>query len=275
MPETDLDIDFNPREFVVPTGWFIDGTFWEHIDENCSVPSSTSCKTRFYVPTARAKKGWPEKIKLTFNVEPWVVYDMAVLNLPNEITAEEIEEHRLNMNKYLVKSLKDPTPVGPPDKLSVREYLSRKSLSLQAFLCWGNRTFEDLSEKEKRICQWTEDYGFLWDHRDGEGLLFPHPKDDKALKFEVIKEYFFHLREFPQLILSVAQEPNTDKAVYGFRREGSLDWPFDKIWTGVEYDDNHKPRPRYLAMKDEGVEEMIIKPMNKLVRNIEYLLQKD
>ncbi len=272
MIESELDIDFNPSDFVVPSDWFIDNSFWEHLDENCGVPSS--CKTRFYIPTARAKKGWPEKLEQFFGVKPWVVYDPSVLNLQNEISVEEIEACRLNMNKYLVESLENMKPVPPPDKLSVQRYLRNKSLSITAGLCWGEK-WENLTEKEQRISRWTEAYGFLWDHRDGKGVLFPGPKDEMALKFEVMNEYFFHTKQFPPLILCVAQEPNTDRAIYGFRREASLDWPFDKMQVGFEHNEHGKIiGPKIVTLSDEAVENNIVNPMNKLIRNIEYILEK-
>ena len=274
MAQPELDVDFNPSEFVVPSNWLIDNSFWEHINENCTVPSSPSCKARFYVPTVRAQKGWPEKLRQHFGVEPWVIYDPAVLNLPNEITAEEIEACRLNINKYVIKSLEDPTPVGPPEKLSVQRYLEHESTSILARLSFGGK-WENLTEKQRRISRWRADYGFLWDHRDGAGVLFPGPKDEKALKFEVLNEYFFHLKQFPQLILSVGQEPNTDRAIFGFRREASLDWPFDRVQVGFEYDSQGKiTGPKCATLPDRMVENGIVGPMNSLIANLEYFIQK-
>ena len=271
MVETEIDHNFSPLEFVVPSNWFIDRTFWEYIDENLSIPSL--CKTRFYIPTTRAKKGWPEKLKQYFSVEPSVSFDSEIINLPNEITAEEIEEHRKGMNKYVVESVKNPVPIGPPEKLSVERYLQSKKFEL-LFRVDTKEAWESLTPKEKRIYRWTRDYGFLWDHRDGKGTLFPGPRDLKALKFEVISEYFFHVPSFNQLILSVACEPNTDKAIYGFRREARLDWPPDKIWTGVEYAENKKPHPKLANIPDEVVEKNIVFPINKLISNLEYVLSK-
>jgi len=270
MSEQDIDINFNPLDFVVPGNWLIDDSFWEHLDENSTIPSN--CKTRFYIPQIRAKKGWPEKLKQYFNIGPWLVYDPKVINLPDEITAEEIEEHRKGMNKYLIKSREDMTPVPPPEKLDVRDYLRAKSTEIMGRLCWSSVKWEDLTEKEQRIYQWKSDYGFLWDHRDGSGVLFPQPKDLKALKFEVINEYFFYVRDFPSLILSVGCEPNSDRAIYGFRREASMDWPPDKIWNGWEYDENKKPHPKYINFPDETVEKRIVLPINNLLRNLEYTL---
>lgn len=278
MVEQEIDINFSPLEFLVPTDWFIDGTFWEHIDDKMSVPSS--CQTKFYIPTTRARKGWPEKLKQIYGVEPQAVYETSVLNLPNEITAEEIEAHRKGMNKYLIKSREDPTPVGPPSKLSVQEYLRSKRMKLIANLSFTNnqeetkQVWERMTEKEKRIFRWKEDYGFLWDHREGKGTFFPEPRDIQALKFETTCEYFFHIPEFPLLILSLGCEPNTDRAIYGLRREARLDWPFDKIWTGVEHDNLGKPRPRYASITNTVVENKIILPMNQLIRNLEYILSK-
>jgi hypothetical protein len=276
MAEQEIDVNFNPQEFLVPENWFIDGTFWEHIDQNMSVPSV--CKTKFYIPQKRAKKSWPEKLKQFYGIEPQAVYETSVLNLPNEITAEEIETHRRGMNKYLVKSIEDPTPIGPPDKLSVQNYLRSKRMELIGKLSFTTseeqtkRIWDRMTEKEKRIYRWTKDYGFLWDHREGKGVLFSEPKGIEALKFETTCEYFFHLPDFPLLILSVGCEPNTDKAIYGFRREARLDWPFDKIWTGVEHDENGKPRPRYIDTPEKAVEQNIVLPMNRLIQNLEYIL---
>ena len=55
MIEQDIDVNFSPLEFLVPRNWFIDNSFWEYLDENSSIPSN--CKTKFYVPKIRAKKG--------------------------------------------------------------------------------------------------------------------------------------------------------------------------------------------------------------------------
>jgi len=279
MAEQEIDINFGPADYLVPERFFIDRTFWEHIDEHMSVPSSKNCP-RFYVPQTRARKGWTEKLKVRFGVEPFIEYDPAVLNLPNEITAEEIEAFRKDMNKYLVESLENPVPVPPPEKVSVQEYLRHKSTSLTARLCFADdderakRIWNSFSEKEKRIYRWTEDYGFLWDHRDGKGMLFPAPKDDSALKFETTCEYFFQVPSFPQLILSLGCEPNTERAIYGLRREASLDWPFDKIWLGPGVDENGKPKAKMASIPDETVRRQIVEPMNSLIRNIEYLISR-
>ena len=176
------------------------------------------------------------------------------------------------MNKYLVKRLKDLTPVGPPEKLSPEEYLRSKSMRLITELSLTSKKFEDLSEKEQRICRWKQDYGFLWDHREGTGVLFPGPRNLKALKFEVMNEYFFHVPEFPRLILSVGCEPNSDRAIYGFRREASMDWPPDRLWNGWEYDENKKPHPKYIDFPNEAVEKGMVLPMNYLIKNLEYAL---
>lgn len=227
MAEQEIDINFNPLEFVIPH-MFIDKNFWEHIDGNMSVP--TSCSERFYVPNTRARKDWPEKLKQFYNVEPYVVYDSSVVNLPAEITAQEIELHRKGMNKYFIESVENPVPVPPPEKLQVEDYLFSKHLELM--LTVGTKEeYKHLNDKEKRIYRWDRNYGFLWDHRRAKGALFPQPESLSALEFETTCEYFFHIPEFPKLILSLGCEPNTDKAIYGFRREASLDWPFDKIWT--------------------------------------------
>lgn len=278
MAEQEIDINFSPQEFLVPSNWFIDGTFWEHIDDKMSVPSS--CQTKFYIPTTRAKKDWPEKLKQLYGIEPQAFYDPKILTLPEEITAEEIEAYRKGMNKYLIKSLKDPTPVGPPSKLSAQEYLRSKRIQLIAELSFTSteeetkRVWERMTEKEKRIYHWKEDYGFLWDHRDGKGTFFPEPRDVQALKFETTCEYFFHIPEFPLLILSLGCEPNTDRAIYGFRREARLDWPFDRVWTGVEHDEKGKPRPRYVNLPEQAVAQKIFLPMNRLIKNLEYVLSK-
>ena len=86
--EEQIDVDFNPTEYLIPKGYFIDRTFWEHIDENMDVPSKSEMK--FYVPTIRARKGWMEKLKQVYNLEPQTVYESSIVNLPEEITAEEI-----------------------------------------------------------------------------------------------------------------------------------------------------------------------------------------
>jgi hypothetical protein len=272
MAETDIDINFSPLEFVTPS-MFIDKTFWEHLDVHSSIPSSPTAKFAFYVPQTRAKKGWPEKLKQFYNVEPHVVYDSAVISLPNEISAEEIEKHRLGMNEYVIESAENPVPVPPPERLAVEDYLQSKKFELM-FKVGTKEEFDKLTEKEKRIYQWDKNYGFLWDHREGKGVFFPQARDLKALKFEVVSEYFFHTPEFPRLILSVGCEPNSDQAIYGFRREASLDWPPDKVWTGVEFDANRKPKPRYVSYPDDVVAQKLVLPMNSLIRNLEYVLSK-
>lgn len=241
-------------------------------------------RVKFYVPQKRAMKDWPDFLKLKFDIEEDVFYDPAIVGLPSTLSPGQIEEVRKNMYKYVIKSIEDPTPVSPPKTLQPEdalESIKMRILARRSFQdfnkMFGNvsREVAPLSEWEQKVIQWRKGYGFLVPYTKMTGVLFPTPSGDDALQHEVVREYFFHIKDSPLsgIILSVAQEPNTDRAIYGLRRDMRTDWVFSD--------------PRFFDGKTAIIDGMIIngkakgipvdvtsfvEKMNYLTRNLEELL---
>ena len=174
------------------------------------------------------------------------------------------------MNKYVVKSLEDPTQIGPPDHITATECLLYLQMRLFGFES-AQETLEMLGQKkekreltdwEKKLKIWRPGYGFLYDYRDRVGFLFPkaHEKD---YKHEIIKEYFFHIPDsyFSGVILSLAQEPNSDRPFWGLRRDLATDWPFDGEKTAIRLFSDNSPVKNF------------VEQMNSLIINLENIIQ--
>jgi len=217
----DFDINLYHLPFEVP----VDANLWA--DLNDGVSENSLSKQGFRIPSQRAMKEWDEMLKVKFGISEHVFYDPEIVGLPSEVTAEELERARLNWCSRLVS---DGKPVPPPESITPEQYLI--SRQFQIFLKQDRilaelmkRGISEISEEERRIAVWRPGFGFLWDYHQGEGLLQSRPKNESILRYEAIREYFFHHPLSPGIVLSVAQEPNSDRAIWGLRRDLFTDFP--------------------------------------------------
>lgn len=257
-----MDFKINLEDYALPKNSFVDATFWEQIDKDTSIPSNPLAK-RFYVPSRISKRGWIEKLETVYGIKPWFVFDSKIANLPNEIPFEELEKERLECNKYVVRSMKDQTPLPPPEKVDSIRYLAGKNMELHL----QRPKWEDLTDFEKRVLQWRKDYGLLWDHRKASGLLFPMAKPED-MKFEIDRELFFRIPEQSGLVLSLAREINSERPIYGFRREGFLDWPFDIFRDGFEYVDGKRTKLKWSSASPEKISP-VVEGVDRLTKFLE------
>ena len=223
--------EFNPLDYTVSSNYPVSNDIW--IELNGKEKEFLITSKPFYVPTKNAKKCWPEKIKAVYGIEESIYYDCEISGLPNRVTEEMLEEKRKNYWKCLIDENGNPWP--PPEKISPEDYLESEQMRIMAsqsaeglMEMFGKRgEKKELTEFEKKILQWRPGYGFLYEIGETEGVFFPRPKEIDSFKYEIVREYLFHLPKFPDLILSLAQEPNTDRAIWGFRRSLALDLPLE------------------------------------------------
>lgn len=221
------NIAFNPQDYQDHCPMPIDGSFWVELDGNEDVPTTTT--RRFYHPSSKAKHGWAEKLEV-YGVQPFFVLNPEVCALPLTLSPDVIEQTRLGMNKYVVRSLKDRTPVPPPEKLEAEACLETLKMRAICEMSFSGKKYEDLTSFEQNVLEWHSGYGFLWDHRQNEGVLFPRPGEKTRLKHEIDREYLFQMPGFHHVVISLARTPNFEKAVWGLRRTADTDWPFDKMY---------------------------------------------
>ncbi len=277
-PEFDInDYVFDQRQHRLG----IDGTFWAEL--------SSLEHAGFYLPTSKPKARWNEKLATQFNVKEYIYYNPQTVGLPYTLTAEKIAEIEERRGRYQVQFEGDTAPVQPRKPLTAQEALQSVQISLMAKRSARNlirmhdksKTVPEFTEWEKRVLSWRPGYGFLTHYKDMKGSLFPVPAGDESLKHEVVREYFFHLKPkeflhsyFSGVILSVAQQPNTDKAIYGFRRDLSTDWILgdERFFDGETAILNGV----YVQGEVHGGTSIPVKPfverMNYLIKNLEELL---
>lgn len=204
-----VEIDLNQSS--VKPGTTIEYPFWEELDRNCSVPSHP-CAERFYIPRRVGKRGWVERIQENYEIKPWFVFDSEVGNLLYEVQ----------------KNVAEPV-----------KWLKTKQVELQCELAqfekWTKprKNFQDLTNFEKKLLKWGEDYGLLWDHRFGAGQLFSMARE-KDMQYEIDREFLFHT-SYEGLVLSLSREINSERPVYGFRKQPFLEWPFDISEEGLKF----------------------------------------
>lgn len=293
---------------------FVSNDLWEELDGNESVPVST--KMRFRHPKRILRKDWPDILKMVYDIEPNISYDPKVSGLILEITpemlAKEIAEHeksyrqpnyRFDSEEQREEFIKNMAKgMTPQNYIQGKQYglrlemMEQEETTIPGIKKIKQRFYEDLTDFEKRILQWEPEYGVLIDHRAKSKGLFPQGKD-QDIKYEIEREYFFHLPTYPELFISLAQEINTNKAIWGLRRSMGLDWPFDSptnerrpgglSWTELEkrihpdlkkhVEENWK-RAGITYQKDNSsgnknmeVESMVTE-MNQFLLNLEQML---
>jgi hypothetical protein len=222
---------------------FVANDLWEELDGNESVPVSTPM--RFYHPRKNLRKDWPSILKMRYGIEENAFYDTRVSGLILEVTPEmlaneiaENEERYRNNWVFASEYERENFIKSEREQTTAQTYLQGRKYGLQLEMMDQEETtipgikkreqrfYEDLTDFEKRVLQWSPEYGFLIDHRKKEGDFFPQGKD-QDIKYEIEREYFFHLPSYPELFISLAQEINTNRAIWGLRRSMGLDWPFD------------------------------------------------
>jgi len=268
-----IEIGFNPTEYVVEN-FPVSNDMWVELDGNERVPAST--KKRFYTPSKNAKKDWPEMLKVKYGIEEYAFYDPKITGLFLEVTKEMIEEGNNNRFKCLKFVDDDGKEVQPelPRIDDAENYLISKQAGLAGRLAAENliRVFgtkkakEELKKKkltnfEKKLDQWHPGYGFLYKNRE---VMFARSIPQEELKYEIVREYLFHIREAPDVLISLAQEPNTDRAFWGLRRSLRLDWPFDSA----------KNTFRQVIEGEFSSVDNYIGKMNNLLENLEYIVTK-
>lgn len=251
---------------------FVSNDLWEELDGNESVPVSTPM--RFRHPKKNLRKDWPNILKMVYGIEPNISYDTRVSGLILEITPEMLaEEIAENEERYrnnwvfsseyereeFIKREREQTTAqtylqGKKYNL-IMETMDQEETTIKGIKKIKQRFYEDLTDFEKRVLQWEPEYGILIDHRKKEGDFFPQGKD-QDIKYEIEREYFFSLPTYPELFVSLAQEINTNRAIWGLRRSMGLDWPFDSP--------TNERRPDKV---NETVEEM-----NQFLLNLEQML---
>jgi len=219
-------MEFNPKDFSYNGGFGIDFSFWT------SIASEDARGNSFRIPSQRLNVNWPAILREDYEVNN-IYYDPRITSLHLEVTHDMVNKKKSKM--YVSLSRIDGKTFAPSDSLSPEQWLQSEKMrilgrrSAKSLLhSLGEYAQEEkLIEFEERILQWQRGYGFLVDYGDMKGLLFPVPKDDSALKYEVIREFFFHLpyNSLSGVILSIGEEPNSNKAIWGFRRDMATDWP--------------------------------------------------
>ncbi len=279
--------DFNPRKFLFNFGerrFPIDCTFWAELN---------NAGLDLYLPQKRAKRGWPSRLKEEYGITEHVYYDSAIVGLPLTLTREQIEGARLGMNRYLIKSAGDLSPVSPPKSITaeqalqymqIRLYARQSALEIMQSLKESKSAMPapELTDWEKKVLSWRRGYGFLVPYDCMVGVFLPFPKDESSLKYEVVREYFFQTPDklglldeyFRGIALSIAQEPNSDKAIFGLRRDLRTDWVFgdprfcdgQTAHIGGMWVNDHVEGGRSVAI------EPFVEQMNYLIRNLEEVL---
>ena len=285
-------------------GWpLVSNDLWVELDGNEDVPVSTP--TRFYHPTKNLKEDWPEHLKLIHWVEENIYYDTKVSGLLLEITDEMLEEKR-NQDEKLHREIYHFDSPAEKEKFIKRErelvtpesYIQSRKCGLildmldsPAVNLHGLKNptqKKEFTDFEERVYKWSPDYGTLTDYRKKEGVLFPKGKD-KDIKYDVLREYFFHVPSYPELFISLAQEMNTNRGIWGLKRSGGLDWPFDsptndrrpgstelrrmkEIPIGLQ-DIVRCNNPFYSGSTDEAASvELVMRDLNNFLMKLEDLL---
>lgn len=296
---------FSPREYTYSGRLPLDATFWAEL-------SPEDKKGRFgnqglLIPRSKLSRNWARTLRVV-GVDPSITYDSRVVGLPNTVTREMIEREKQDRRKYVVENLNSSEPVQFEGEVTAESVIQSKKAQLAARLAARSfgimRVDSKLTEFEQLLLQWHPGYGFLWDYSTNVGAIFPEPRDDSALKYEVVREFLFHIppekaeyptnakvtaenlgndkillrllrekkglepKELSQLspmeifhsfegfkfsdlasmsisvteaiqsntgiILSLAEEPNTNRAIWGFRRDLATDWPGNFIAPFVE-----------------------------------------
>jgi len=217
---------FNPKEFEYQSNLPIDNSFWIEIND----PSFLSSK--LYIPKNALNKNWPDKLMNEYEIEKFAFYDPEIVALPLRVTKEMIEEansERLQYPKLINARTGKSMPLPPiRDAVEFIEHLKISSFAKLAVERIRNPDARTaLSDFKIKATKWNPDYGFLVSFRDAKGWPFPRARDINDKKYEVVREFFFHVPEGfnSGIILSVAQEPNTNRAIWGFRRDFLTDWP--------------------------------------------------
>jgi len=264
-----MNVTFDPRDYYFEYGMPVDGTFWIELNGKEEVPVST--KKRFYTPSHKAKKEWNEMLKFIYQIEEHVFYDPAITGLINNIPFKMKVEVQKN-HDYLMNAHKELFSF-PEKTLDDDRILELLKIELQAEMSANDLMImlgkedsvpkrKELSDFEKRLMVWKPGYGFLVDRMTS--FPFSRPKDSDSLKYEIVREYLFHLREYPEVVLSLAQEPNSDRAIWGLRRTMNLDWPFDESQNTFK---------RVLEKHEISVD-IYIDQMNNLIENLENIVTR-
>ncbi len=231
--------EFNALDFVYSGKLSIDKNFWTELKPN------NFDVQRFYAPSKILSQDWPEILKLKYNIEPAIEYDMEIVGLPLKITRKMIKSKKSKIKKYKSMILENPELIEHPKEITPEDWLESEKIKMAAKES-AQETLEMLGKRERKkiiptefeekIKRWHRGYGFLVEYTEMVGFLFPRPKDEKSLKYEVIREFLFNIQDnyFSGIILSLAQEPNTNRAIWGFRRDMATSWEdkFPKEFVG-------------------------------------------
>jgi hypothetical protein len=242
-----IAIDFNPRNYQVPNEGiyrFTDACFWAELNGDEGIFKKR--KNVFHIPTQKSSKDWPDLLKAKYGIEPKINYDQEIVNLPLQVTEEQLAEGKRHRNELFTHDTEEERkefearPYTPEDWLSIRQgYLS---IVLGEA---GNQdeAYANLSDLDKKILRWRPSYGSL------KG------------KYNVSAEYLFHVQEDPQLYLSLASEMSSNKAIWGFRRQMGLDLPIDWRNNGEDLEFVGISVPK------------LITSMNNLIENMENIIR--
>lgn len=231
---------------------FVSNDIWIELDGKEDVPVSTP--KRFYHPKKNLRKEWPDILKMRYGIKPNKIYDTKVSGLILEVTPEMLEKERVKHSAFEMN-------MAAEDYLQLKKYslildlMDQEQPTIPGIKKSKQRFYEDLTDFEKRILQWEPEYGILVDHRAKSEGFFTQA-EDKDIKYEIEREYFFNLPTYSELFISLAQEINTNRAIWGLRRSIGLDWPFDSQTT---------------TRRPDNVDETI-REMNQFLLNLEQMI---
>lgn len=219
-----VDGDFCPGCYAYRGVLEIDGLFWEELVSGGEYKFD---RQGFNLPEKDLRKNWPGVLYSLFlqTEGKFIDYDPSVVGLPSEITPEMMEEENAGT---------------PEDYLALkREGLGMRISNFKNL----RKTFPNLKEPEfiefeERVMNWSTNYGFLVPSKINtckSPILHPVPGI-----FECRREYLFHVPpnmyaeieddEFGSLgrggigywsgiLLSLGWEPNTNRCIWGFRKD--------------------------------------------------------
>ncbi|MEK6927433.1 MAG: hypothetical protein AABX11_03290 [Nanoarchaeota archaeon] len=220
--------EFNPNDFAYLGGLMIERKFWIALS-----PETTLKSEGFYIPSKKLNPNWPEILELKYGLTPNVKYDLKLMSLPSEITREMQEKLKQRRNLiakklYIPVSNELPSPEECLLDIQTRIRAKQSAKELTRLLETSQEEPKELTEFERKVLQWNPEIGIL----KSRTQFNINPKRPK-LEYEVVNEYLFHLSNSPiteisyfeGILLNLCQEPNTNRAIFGFRRDMATDWP--------------------------------------------------
>lgn len=242
--------DFNPQQFHYNAPLPIAGDVWEELSDIKKIQGTNK---QVYAPIKPLSNDWFERLTKLFGCYPNAIYDPQIANLPETITRQTLDDARSDWNKYVIKSIEDPTPVPPPRSISPERYLFKKSLEF-AFR-------EPVTEEERKIATWREGYGYLTS------------RSVTKKRFRVDFEHFFNIPNsyWSGIVLSLARERNTGKAIWGLRRDMATDFPFNPTSKGPTSGPFATSLNSHLMIENDLIDRYV-EQVNNLTFNLENCL---